>query len=86
MTSDVKPLACDLCDYRTSSRGFFDRHLRTSHGDATSAPPSEHFACDSCEFAAGARSTLIKHVRTAHSRLSELMESCEYCPFKTDHR
>ena len=73
--------SCIICDYNTSRRGLFEKHLLTAkHINLTSSNEevSLHYDCDHCNYTTTIHSNYKKHLLTAkHIKLSEVSEVSE---------
>ena len=70
--------SCIICDYNTSRRGLFEKHLLTAkHINLTSSNEevSLQYDCDHCNYSTTIHSNYKKHLLTAkHIKLSEVSE------------
>ena len=58
-TTGEKPFACEICDYKCTTRDNLDVHVRTHTGE-------KQFACEHCDYKCSQKSNLDRHMR-AHT-------------------
>ena len=69
-----RPHACDQCQYRSTTKGLLDKHLRTVHNK------EKPFGCQICMARFGQKAHLQKHVITVHRK--EKPYKCELCAYQ----
>ena len=59
---NIKPHACDFCEFNTAYRSILNEHKRVAHG-------TQKYDCLYCEHSARYKGNLDKHIQNVHQKL-----------------
>ena len=71
ITKTKKSNKCNQCEYASTKRGTFNRHLTTHTGEKS-------YICNQCDFAFAVASTLRTHLKTHSGEKTNKCNQCDY--------
>ena len=75
-------IACDQCDYKTTSKTLLNRHIENIHAEVKKQETLEirqRFNCDKCDFKTTSKTALTNHMSTKHENKEKKISKRKVC-------
>ena len=78
VSSDLKVIKCDVCDFVAENRTKFTAHMKSQHKKQKTqqgAAKEKIFPCDQCDYKATSKAHVKAHKRTIHDKIKGCIHS-----------